>query len=41
LTVEAEDDELQSFLLREDVDGIVTVDAHSVVSGFERDGIPS
>ena len=40
LTVEAEDDQLQSFLLREDVDGIVTVDAHSVVSGFERDGIP-
>ena len=40
LTVEAEDDQLQSFLLREDVDGIVTVDAHSVVSGFARDGIP-
>lgn len=40
LTVETEDNQLQSFLLREDVDGIVTVDAHSVVSGFERDGIP-
>jgi hypothetical protein len=40
LTVEAEDDQLQSFLLREDVDGIVTLDAHSVVSGFARDGIP-
>jgi hypothetical protein len=40
LTVEAEDDQLQSFLVREDVDGIVTLDAHSVVSGFERGGIP-
>jgi hypothetical protein len=40
LTVEAEDDQLRSFLLREDVDGIVTLDAHSVVNGFERDGIP-
>jgi hypothetical protein len=40
LTVEAEDDQLQSFLVREDVDGIVTVDAHSVVSGFQLDGIP-
>lgn len=40
LEVEAEDEEVQAFLLREDVDGIVTVDASTVVTGFERDGIP-
>ena len=40
LHVEAEDDDLQGFLLREDVDGIVTVDADTVIEGFERDGIP-
>jgi hypothetical protein len=40
LRVEAEDDDLQSFLLGRGVDGIVTVDADTVVRGFERTGIP-
>jgi hypothetical protein len=40
LEVEAEDEQMQAFLLREDVDGIVTLDASTVVTGFERHGIP-
>jgi hypothetical protein len=40
LEVEAEDEQVQAFLLRQDVDGIVTVDASTLVVGFERDGIP-
>jgi hypothetical protein len=41
LEVEAEDEQMQPFLLREDVDGIVTLDASTVVTGFERDATPS
>lgn len=40
LQVAAEDSELEGFLVRDDVDGIVTLDANTVVIGHERDGIP-
>ena len=40
LQVSAEEDRVQDFLLREDVEGIVTLDSDTVVTGFERDGIP-
>jgi hypothetical protein len=40
LEVEAADEETQAFLRREGAGGVVTLDADTVVTGFERDGIP-
>jgi hypothetical protein len=40
LTVAAEDEAAQPFLRRDGVDGIVTLDAHTVFADFERHGIP-
>jgi hypothetical protein len=40
LQVEAEDEELEQFLRAGDADGVVAVDAATVVIGHERDGIP-
>lgn len=40
LRVSAKDENVQRFLLQGGVDGIVTVDAETTVSGFERNAIP-
>jgi hypothetical protein len=40
LRVTARDRGVRAFLIRDDVDGIVTVDEHTVVVGFRRHGIP-
>jgi hypothetical protein len=40
LHVEPEEQGLSSYLRAGDVDGIVTFDANSVITGYERDGIP-
>jgi hypothetical protein len=40
LHVTVDDESLQAFLTREDVDGIVTLDTNTTIVGFRRHGVP-